>query len=119
MLAPPHHRCNHRALRERGHCMKWVMSLGIVAMLAGVGCDQSKAELDSTKTTLASVTTERDNLKTQLATAQQQLDATKAELAKAKAAAAATPAVANEKDKAATAGKTTTPEKGKKAAHKS
>jgi hypothetical protein len=64
--------------------MKWMMCLGVVAML--VGCDASKDELESTKTTLASVTKERDDLKTQVGALQQQLDASKADLAKAKAA---------------------------------
>ncbi|HEY2743048.1 MAG TPA: hypothetical protein VGL86_00435 [Polyangia bacterium] len=73
--------------------MKWVMGMGIVAML--VGCDASKDELASTKSTLASVTAERDTLKSSLATTQQQLDATKAELAKAKATATATPPAGN------------------------
>lgn len=82
--------------------MKWMMCLGVLAMLAG--CDSSKPELDQTKATLASVTQERDNLKNQVTTLQQQLDATKAELAKAKAAtpppaaeASKTPAPANGK----------------------
>jgi multidrug resistance efflux pump len=83
--------------------MKWVMGMGIVAML--IGCDASKDELASTKSTLASVTTERDNLKSQLATAQQQLDATKAELAKATAS-ATPPANGAKTPGAATAGKT-------------
>jgi peptidoglycan hydrolase CwlO-like protein len=74
--------------------MKWLMCMSVVALLGG--CDSSKQELDSTKTTLNSVTAERDDLKTKNATLQQQLDAAKAELAKAKtppaATAAATPA---------------------------
>ena len=80
--------------------MKWIMGMGIVAML--VGCDASKDQLTSTQSQLASVTKERDDLKSQLATTQQQLDATKAELAKAKTTAAATPPTAAP----ATAGKT-------------
>ncbi len=72
--------------------MKWMMCIGVVAMLAG--CDASKDELESTKTTLASVSKERDDLKTQVSTLQQQLDATKAELAKAKAPAAASASTA-------------------------
>jgi hypothetical protein len=91
--------------------MKWIMGMGIVAML--VGCDASKDELVSTQTTLANVTKERDDLKSQLATTQQQLDATKAELAKTKAAATVTPpAPAAAKSDAAPAAKT-------KHAHKS
>lgn len=70
--------------------MKWMMCIGVVAML--VGCDASKEELESTKTTLASVTKERDDLKAQLTTAQQQLATAKADLAKAKPAAPATAA---------------------------
>jgi septal ring factor EnvC (AmiA/AmiB activator) len=74
----------------------WMMGLGVLAMLAG--CDSSKPELESTRSTLASVTKERDDLKNQLSTLQHQLDETKAELAKAKtppppqATAAKTPA---------------------------
>lgn len=63
--------------------MKWMMCIGVVAMLAG--CDASKDELDSTKSTLASVTKDRDDLKTQVTTLRQQLDTANAELAKAKA----------------------------------
>jgi septal ring factor EnvC (AmiA/AmiB activator) len=59
------------------------MCLGLVAMLGG-GCDQSKQELESTKSSLDSVTKERDDLKTQVATLQKELDTTKAELTKAK-----------------------------------
>ncbi len=72
--------------------MKWMMCIGVVAMLAG--CDASKDELESTKTTLASVSKERDDLKTQVSTLQQQLDATKADLAKAKATPAASASTA-------------------------
>ena len=43
--------------------------VGAAASIGLVGCDQSKAELDSTKQQLATVTTERDSLKTQLAAA--------------------------------------------------
>ena len=64
--------------------MKTMMCLGVLAML--VGCDASKAELDSTKTTLTNVTRERDELKAQVATLQQQLTITQGELAKEKAA---------------------------------
>ena len=51
--------------------IKGTLILSVLAVAAAVGCDQSKAELDSTKTQLTAVTTERDGLKTQLATAQQ------------------------------------------------
>jgi hypothetical protein len=68
--------------------MKALMMLGVVALLNVTGCDSSKEELESTKTSLANVTKERDTLKTQVTTLQQQFDATKAELTKAQAAAA-------------------------------
>jgi outer membrane murein-binding lipoprotein Lpp len=48
----------------------------VLVGLGLVGCDQSKAELDSTKQQLQAVTAERDSLKSQL-------DATKAQLAAA------------------------------------
>jgi peptidoglycan hydrolase CwlO-like protein len=70
--------------------MKWMMCLGVVSML--VGCDPSKAELESTKSTLTSVTQERDDLKAKLAASQQELATAKADLAKAKPAAPATAA---------------------------
>jgi outer membrane murein-binding lipoprotein Lpp len=80
--------------------MKWLMCMSVVALLGG--CDSSKQELDSTKTTLNSVTAERDDLKTKNATLQQQLDAAKAELAKAKTPPAATAAVTPATTKPAT-----------------
>jgi len=86
-----------------------LMCIGMVALLGG--CDQSKAELDSTKSTLASVTQERDNLKTQNTQLQQQLDATKAELAKAKAPPAAPTATAATDTKKPDAKKPATAEK--------
>ena len=46
--------------------IKGMLILSVLAVAAAVGCDQSKAELDSTKTQLTAVTTERDGLKTQL-----------------------------------------------------
>lgn len=64
--------------------MRLLMCLGLLTML-GAGCDSSKQELDSTKSTLADVTKERDDLKTQVANLQKQLDDSKVELAKAKA----------------------------------
>jgi hypothetical protein len=72
--------------------MRWISCLGLLAFLAG--CDASKAELESTKTTLSSVMQERDNLKSQLTALHTELDATKAELAKAKAPAPPPPAAA-------------------------
>ena len=83
--------------------MKTMMCLGVLAML--VGCDASKAELDSTKTTLTNVTRERDELKAQVATLQQQLTITQGELAKEKAA---EPAPTDKSSKPAMASKTTT-----------
>jgi outer membrane murein-binding lipoprotein Lpp len=80
--------------------MKWLMCMSVVALLGG--CDSSKQELDSTKTTLNSVTAERDDLKTKNATLQQQLDAAKAELAKANTPPAATAAVTPAPGKTAT-----------------
>jgi Rab interacting lysosomal protein len=64
--------------------MKAMMCLGILVMLAG--CDSSKAELDSTKVTLANVTKERDDLKAQVTNLQEQLTTAKADLTKEKAA---------------------------------
>lgn len=66
--------------------MRWMMCIGVVAMLAG--CDASKEDLESTKSALSTVTSERDQLKIQVTTLQQQLDVSKAELAKAKTASA-------------------------------
>jgi regulator of replication initiation timing len=65
-----------------------LMCLGVVALLAP-GCDSSKQELETTKSTLSTMTKERDDLKAENTKLQQQLDATKAELAKATAPAAA------------------------------
>ncbi len=98
--------------------MKAMMCLGVLAML--VGCDASKAELDSTKTTLANVTRERDELKAQAATLQQQLTITQGELTKEKAAETAS---TDKSGKAAMASKTTTsgtsPASKNRPAHKS
>jgi peptidoglycan hydrolase CwlO-like protein len=91
--------------------MKWLMCMGVVALLGG--CDSSKQELDSTKTTLNSVTAERDDLKAKNATLQQQLDATKAELAKAKTPPAATAAVTPTPAKGATDAKHPAADKSK------
>jgi hypothetical protein len=72
--------------------MRWMMCLTVVAFLGG--CDASKPELESTKTTLNNVTNERDQLRAQNTKLQQDLDATRAELAKAKAAPAPAAATA-------------------------
>jgi chromosome segregation ATPase len=60
-----------------------LMSLGVV------GCDQSKAELDSTKQQLQAVTAERDSLKSQLDTTKAQLAAAQQQMDQMKAAQAA------------------------------
>jgi hypothetical protein len=76
--------------------IKGMLILSLLAVAAAVGCDQSKAELDSTKTQLTAVTGERDGLKTQLTAAQQQVTALQAQVAQLQAAATkpAEPAVA-------------------------
>ena len=85
-----------------GVSMRTIKTIGITSVLAvllGVsGCDQSKAELDSTKQQLQTVTTERDNLKSQLDAANQQLTTLRQQLADAQAkdAAAAAPPPAAE-----------------------
>ena len=56
--------------------IKHLMGAALLVGLGLAGCDQSKAELDSTKQQLQAVTAERDSLKSQL-------DATKAQLAAA------------------------------------
>jgi phage shock protein A len=92
--------------------MRLILCLGICALLGG--CDSSKEELQSTKSTLEMVTKERDDLKGQLTQVQQKLDATKAELDKAKAA----PATATAAAKPPADAKTATPPAAK-AKHKS
>ena len=70
--------------------------IGVLA-LAGfglVGCDQSKAELDSTKQQLTAVTAERDSLKTALDQAKAQAAALQQQIDQAKAAAATPPPAA-------------------------
>ncbi len=85
--------------------MRAMMCLGVLAML--VGCDASKAELDSTKSTLTDVTKERDDLKAQVATLHQQLITAQGDLAKEKA----TETAANEKSgKSTVASKSTAAE---------
>lgn len=71
-----------------------VMGALVLAGLGLIGCDQSKAELDSTKQQLQSVTAERDSLKTQLDSTKQQLAAAQQQIDQAKAAQAAPPAMA-------------------------
>jgi hypothetical protein len=93
-----------------------LMCLGVVALLAP-GCDSSKQELETTKSTLATMTKERDDLQAQNKTLQQQLDATKAELAKAKEPAA--PATTAAKTPAATDAKKAAPAADKSKHHKS
>ncbi len=92
--------------------MKWLMCMSVIALPMLGGCDQSKQELESTKSTLSSVTAERDQLKTQNTALQKQLDDTKAELAKAKAP-AATQAAATPATKPADAKKPAATEKSK------
>ncbi|HEX3865979.1 MAG TPA: hypothetical protein VHV78_04470 [Gemmatimonadaceae bacterium] len=86
-----------------------MMCIGVVAML--VGCDASKDELESTKTTLATITSERDQLRTEVTTLQKQLDDSKAQLAKATAPPVTPPADAKHA--------ATTPPAKTKSAHKS
>ena len=69
--------------------MKTIMGVLVLATLGLVGCDQSKAELDSTKQQLQSVTAERDSLKTQLDQTKAQLAAAQQQLDQMKQAAAA------------------------------
>ena len=90
--------------------MRWMMCIGVVAMM--VGCDGSKEELESTKTTLATITSERDQLRSEVTALQKQLDDSKIQLAKATAAPVAPPADAKH-------AATTTPPTKTKSAHKS
>src|SRR4030081_2628884 len=63
--------------------------LGALAVCIGlVGCDQSKAELDTTKTQLQAVTSERDSLKTQMDAQKAQLAALQQQIDQMKTAAA-------------------------------
>ena len=61
---------------------KWLACLGFVACLGG--CDSSKAELESTKAQLATVSQERDDLKKQVTSLQKDLESSKSALAEAK-----------------------------------
>ncbi|HVZ88982.1 MAG TPA: hypothetical protein VHG72_18580 [Polyangia bacterium] len=94
------------ATPHEGEQMKSILCLGALMML--VGCDTSKADLESAKTTLASVTQERDNLKTQVTSLQQQLVTAQSDLAKEKAAETAA-TDKNGKATMAAASKTATP----------
>ena len=71
-------------------------ALAALPFLSFLGCDASKAELDRTKQTVASLTAERDSLKTQLDQANQRNSQLQQQLtdlqSKAQAQAAAPPA---------------------------
>jgi len=69
--------------------IKNVLGALLLVSVGLVGCDQSKAELETTKTQLTSVTAERDALKTQLDSTKQQLAAAQQQLDQMKQAAAA------------------------------
>ena len=74
--------------------IKNVVGALLLASIGLVGCDQSKAELDSTKQQLTSVTAERDSLKTQLDATKAQLAAAQQQLDQMKQAAATPPPTA-------------------------
>jgi septal ring factor EnvC (AmiA/AmiB activator) len=79
--------------------IKNLVSLSALAFVCALaGCDQSKAELDATKTQLQTVSAERDGLKTQLAATSQQIAGLRQQVAdlQAKLAQAAAPAPAPE-----------------------
>src|SRR5512144_3108376 len=78
-----------RLEKEDAMAIKNVMGALVLASLGLIGCDQSKAELDSTKQQLQSVTAERDSLKTQLDATKAQLAAAQQQLDQMKQAAAA------------------------------
>ena len=59
--------------------------LAVILLAAGVGCDQSKAELEQTKVQLQAITTERDALKTQVASLQTQVSTLQQQLQQASA----------------------------------
>jgi septal ring factor EnvC (AmiA/AmiB activator) len=77
-------------------------ALALVVM-ALTGCDQSKAELETTKQQLTTVTSERDALKSQLDAAKTQLAAAQQQIDQLKAAQAAAPAAAPAPEPAAPA----------------
>lgn len=72
--------------------IKNVVGALLLAGLGLAGCDQSKAELDSTKQQLQTVTAERDSLKTQLDATKAQLAAAQQQIDQMKQAAATPPA---------------------------
>lgn len=72
-----------RGNSQKENTMRAMLCLGVLAMF--IGCDASKSELDSTKTSLSEVTKQRDDLKAQVATLQQQLVTAQGDLAKEKA----------------------------------
>ncbi len=76
--------------------MTFLIVSTLVTLGAAAGCDQSKAELDSTKQQLTAITAERDSLKTQLDAAKQQATAMQAQVTdlQTKLAAAQTPPAA-------------------------
>lgn len=74
--------------------MRSAAPLGLAALLSLLGCDQSRAEVDSMRQQLATVTSERDSLRTQLDTTRGQLDAARKDLDEARRQAAAPPAPA-------------------------
>jgi outer membrane murein-binding lipoprotein Lpp len=66
-------------------------AIGAIAISwLAIGCNQSNAELDSTKQQLQQVSAERDSLKTQLDAANQQNAAAQQQIAQLKSAPAAT-----------------------------
>jgi septal ring factor EnvC (AmiA/AmiB activator) len=60
------------------------MFMLVAGAFTASSCDQSKAELDSTKTQLEQVSKERDQLKSQLDSTKQQMATMQAQLDKAK-----------------------------------
>lgn len=76
-----------------------LLTMALAGPLLFGGCDASKAELQTTKTKLTAITTERDGLKAQLAATQANLESAKKErdAALAKVAAAEAAAAAAEK----------------------
>src|SRR6476469_6963127 len=91
----PSKSCLDVALNRRRFRMGMKNVVGALALigLGLAGCDQSKAELDSTKQQLQAVTAERDSLKTQLDSTKQQLAAAQQQMDQMKQAQAAPPAV--------------------------
>ncbi len=73
--------------------MTFLIVSALMTLGAVTGCDQSKAELDTTKQQLTAITAERDGLKSQLDAAKQQVTTLTAQVTdlQAKLAAAQTP----------------------------